>query len=159
MCGIAGLYNLDDEPVGVDRVSRMCDLIRHRGPDDFAVWSAGSVALGHRRLSIIDLSPRGRNPMANEDETIWIVFNGEIYNYRELREDLVARGHTFRSETDTEVIVHLYEELGPSSVERLNGMFAFALWDSNRQRLLLARDRFGVKPLYYTIVGRTFAFA
>jgi asparagine synthase (glutamine-hydrolysing) len=159
MCGIAGIYNPDGAPADSNQVSRMCDLIRHRGPDDHAVWSAGPVALGHRRLSIIDLSPRGRNPMPNEDETVWIVFNGEIYNYRHLREGLVRRGHRFRSETDTEVIIHLYEEEGPSCVEKLNGMFAFALWDATRQRLFLARDRFGVKPLYYTSLGNLFAFA
>src|SRR5574342_607785 len=100
MCGIAGIYNPDGTPADANWVSKMCDLIRHRGPDDHAVWTSGPVAIVHRRLSIIDLSPRGRNPMANEDETIWIVFNGEIYNYRHLREDLLRRGHSFRSETD-----------------------------------------------------------
>jgi asparagine synthase (glutamine-hydrolysing) len=140
-------------------VSAMCDLIRHRGPDDRDVWAQGPVALGHQRLSIIDLSPRGRNPMANEDNSVRIVFNGEIYNYRDLRPDLIRRGHVFRSQTDTEVILHLYEELGPECIERLNGMFAFALWDERRRRLLLARDRFGVKPLYYARLGDTLAFA
>ncbi|HEU4391151.1 MAG TPA: asparagine synthase (glutamine-hydrolyzing) [Blastocatellia bacterium] len=159
MCGIAGIYQPNGATADPNRVAAMCDLIRHRGPDDYAVWNSGPVALGHRRLSIIDLSPRGRNPMPNEDETIWITFNGEIYNYRQLREDLLRRGHLFRSETDTEVIIHLYEEEGPAAVERLNGMFAFALWDSTKRRLLLARDRFGVKPLYYTTAGNWFAFA
>lgn len=159
MCGIAGLHNLNDEPVAIERVRAMCDLIRHRGPDDRDAWAQGPVGLGHRRLSIIDLSPRGRNPMANEDGTIRIVFNGEIYNYEDLRPDLVRRGHVFRSQTDTEVIIHLYEELGAESIQRLNGMFAFALWDEGRRRLLLARDRFGVKPLYYTQLGNTLAFA
>ncbi len=159
MCGIAGLYNLRGEPVRGEEVQRMCDLIRHRGPDDEGVWLSGPVGLGHRRLSIIDLSPRGRNPMSNEDETVWITFNGEIYNYRELRPRLLEQGHQFRSQTDTEVIIHLYEEMGPACVEELNGMFAFALWDSKRRRLLLARDRFGVKPLYYTLIGDTLAFA
>jgi asparagine synthase (glutamine-hydrolysing) len=159
MCGIAGLYNLNDEPVTRERVLKMCDLIRHRGPDDRDAWAQGSIGLGHQRLSIIDLSPRGRNPMANEDGTIRIVFNGEIYNYRDLRPDLVRRGHVFRSQTDTEVVLHLYEELGVECVERLNGMFAFALWDESRRRLLLARDRFGVKPLYYAQLGETLAFA
>jgi asparagine synthase (glutamine-hydrolysing) len=159
MCGIAGLYNLSQESVHGEHVTRMCDLMRHRGPDDEGHWSRGPVALGHRRLSIIDLSPRGRNPMANEDGAVQIVFNGEIYNYRDLRPDLIARGHVFRSDTDTEVIVHLYEELGPDCVTRLNGMFAFALWDEPRRRLMLARDRFGVKPLYYTTIGQTLAFA
>jgi asparagine synthase (glutamine-hydrolysing) len=159
MCGIAGLYNLGGGPVSGEQVRRMCDLIRHRGPDDEGVWCSGPVGLGHRRLSIIDLSPRGRNPMPNEDESVWIVFNGEIYNYPELRPRLVEQGHRFRSQTDTETIVHLYEEVGDSCVERLNGMFAFALWDARRRRLLLARDRFGVKPLYYTRLGDTLAFA
>ena len=159
MCGIAGIYNPNGAPADASQVSMMCDLIRHRGPDDYAIWNSGPIALGHRRLSIIDLSPRGRNPMPNEDETVWLVFNGEIYNYQELREDLLRRGHRFRSETDTEVIIHLYEEDGPSAVEKLNGMFAFALWDSNKRRLFLARDRFGVKPLYYTSAGKSFAFA
>jgi asparagine synthase (glutamine-hydrolysing) len=159
MCGIAGLYNLTGEPVARERVLAMCDLIRHRGPDDRDAWAQGPVALGHQRLSIIDLSPRGRNPMANEDDSVRIVFNGEIYNYRDLRPDLIRRGHVFRSQTDTEVILHLYEELGPECLVRLNGMFAFALWDERRRRLLLARDRFGVKPLYYTRLGDTIAFA
>ncbi|HYV03971.1 MAG TPA: asparagine synthetase B, partial [Blastocatellia bacterium] len=159
MCGIAGLYNMTGEPVTADRVLAMCDLIRHRGPDDRDAWTHGPVGLGHQRLSIIDLSPRGRNPMANEDGTVRIVFNGEIYNYKELRPDLIERGHVFRSQTDTEVIIHLYEELGPDCVERLNGMFAFGLWDERQRRLLLARDRFGVKPLYYTVIGNSLAFA
>ncbi len=159
MCGIAGLFNLANEPVEVGLVQGMCDLIRHRGPDDSGLWASGSVALGHRRLAIIDLSPHGRNPMPNEDETVWLTCNGEIYNYKDLRSDLVKRGHRFRSETDTEVIIHLYEEKGPACVKELNGMFAFAIWDSRRQTLLLARDRFGVKPLYYTLLGNTLAFA
>jgi asparagine synthase (glutamine-hydrolysing) len=159
MCGIAGLYNLSGDRVDQGSVARMCDLMRHRGPDDDGIWSDGSVALGHRRLSIIDLTPRGRNPMPNEDGSVQIVFNGEIYNYRDLRPALLSRGHVFRSDTDTEVIVHLYEEKGPDCVTELNGMFAFALWDQSRRLLLLARDRFGVKPLYYTVIGRHFAFA
>ena len=159
MCGIAGLYNLTGQPIRGELVQRMCDLIRHRGPDDAGVWCDGPVGLGHRRLSIIDLSARGRNPMANEDETVWLIFNGEIYNYQELRPRLLQDGHRFRSETDTEVIIHLYEQVGPSCVEEFNGMFAFGLWDAKQRRLMLARDRFGVKPLYYTILGDTLAFA
>ena len=142
-----------------ESVERMCDLIRHRGPDDGGLLTLGPVGLGHRRLSIIDLSPRGRNPMPNEDETVWLIFNGEVYNYREFRPGLIERGHRFRSETDSEVIIHLYEELGPAFVEKLNGMFALAMWDERERRLLLARDRFGVKPLYWTRLGDTFAFA
>lgn len=159
MCGIAGLYNLNGAPVATRQVLAMCDLIRHRGPDDRDAWTNGPVGLGHQRLSIIDLSPRGRNPMANEDGTVQIVFNGEIYNYQDFRPGLIRSGHTFRSQTDTEVIIHLYEEMGPKCVEQLNGMFAFALWDERRKRLFLARDRFGVKPLYYTRIGDTLAFA
>ncbi len=166
MCGIAGLYSLNGARIEASMVAQMCDLLRHRGPDDDGLWDGSHVALGHRRLSIIDLSPRGRNPMANEDGTVWIVFNGEIYNYKALRQDLVTRGHRFRSATDTEVILHLYEEYGPDCVGILNGMFALALYDGRTGaapagggRLLLARDRFGVKPLYYTQIGDTLAFA
>jgi asparagine synthase (glutamine-hydrolysing) len=159
MCGIAGLHNLAGAPVSATSVEAMCELIRHRGPDDSGLWMDGPVALGHRRLSIIDLSPRGRNPMSNEDGTIWLIFNGEIYNYKEHRAGLLERGHRFSSETDSEVIIHLYEEMGAACVESLNGMFAFALWDVPNSRLLLARDRFGVKPLYYTQLGMTLAFA
>ena len=159
MCGIAGLCDVDGAPVEAGRLPAMCELIRHRGPDDAGVWVAGPVALGHRRLSIIDLSPRGRNPMPNEDGSVWLVFNGEIYNYAELRGELLARGHRFRSETDSEVLVHLYEERELEAIAELNGMFAFALWDERRRRLVLGRDRFGVKPLYYTLLGRTLAFA
>ncbi|HZO13343.1 MAG TPA: asparagine synthase (glutamine-hydrolyzing) [Polyangiaceae bacterium] len=156
---MAGTLSLSNEPADADVVKAMCDLLRHRGPDDEGLWSSGPVALGHRRLSIIDLSPRGRNPLANEDGDVFVCCNGEIYNYRELRQDLVSRGHRFRSETDVESIVHLYEEEGVEAVRRLDGMFAFALYDVRRRRLLLARDRFGVKPLYYTRFGNTLAFA
>ncbi|MBM4310590.1 MAG: asparagine synthase (glutamine-hydrolyzing) [Deltaproteobacteria bacterium] len=165
MCAIAGLYSLSRSPVDPGHVQKMCDLMRHRGPDDHGLQHWGHAVLGHRRLSIIDLSPLGRNPMPNEDETIWITCNGEIYNYRELRDDLTNRGHIFRSRTDTEVIIHLYEEYGPDCVRMLNGMFAFGLLDLRRlsgrsgSRLVLARDRFGVKPLYYTILKGTLAFA
>jgi asparagine synthase (glutamine-hydrolysing) len=159
MCGIAGVLNLDGSPVHRETVDAMSDLIRHRGPDDYAVWMGDGVGLGHRRLSIIDLSSRGRNPMPNEDESVWLIFNGEIYNYRDLKPGLERGGHRFRSATDTEVLLHLYEEQGPGAVGQLNGMFAFALWDRKNKRLLLARDRFGVKPLYYTTIGNTFAFA
>jgi asparagine synthase (glutamine-hydrolysing) len=152
MCGIVGKIHFDPEhPVDRRQIQIMADSVTHRGPDDDGIWTERNVGLGHRRLSIIDLSPSGRNPMSNEDETVWIVFNGEIYNFQELRPRLEAAGHQFRSRTDTEVILHLYEELGHMCVKELRGMFAFAIWDRRTQRLLLARDRMGVKPLHYAL--------
>jgi len=152
MCGIVGKINFSSEcPVDPRQIRRMADAVRHRGPDDDGVWTGDGVGLGHRRLSIIDLTPSGRNPMCNEDGTVWIVFNGEIYNFPELRPGLEAAGHKFKSRTDTEVILHLYEEYGPACVERLRGMFAFAIWDRRSRQLLLARDRLGVKPLHYSV--------
>ncbi len=152
MCGIAGKVNFDpQQPVDPNQIRRMTDSICHRGPDDEGVWTGRNVGLGHRRLSIIDLSPNGHNPMGNEDGTVWIVFNGEVYNFQELRPGLEAAGHRFQSRTDTEVVLHLYEELGPMCVKELRGMFALAIWDCRSQRLVLARDRLGVKPLHYSI--------
>jgi asparagine synthase (glutamine-hydrolysing) len=148
MCGIAGIMSYDGQPVSQSELSAMCGAIAHRGPDDDGFYFADGVGLGMRRLSIIDLSG-GKQPVHNEDGSVWVVFNGEIYNYRDLRTALEARGHRFYTETDTEVIVHLYEEKGALCVESLRGMFAFAVWDHRRQQLLLARDRLGVKPLYY----------
>jgi asparagine synthase (glutamine-hydrolysing) len=136
----------------------MLDTIRHRGPDDEGVYLAGQVGLGHRRLSIIDLNT-GHQPLSNEDRTVWIVFNGEIYNYQELRPFLLSKGHTFKTQTDTEVIIHLYEEFGPGCLEKLRGMFAFAIWDDKSHTLFLARDRVGIKPLYYCLTERSLAFA
>src|ERR1051325_804082 len=134
---------------------RMGRTLTHRGPDDAGETIQNSsdicVALGHKRLSIIDLSPVGRQPMSNEDGTIWITFNGEIYNFQELRKDLKRKGHRFASRSDSEVVVHLYEEEGIACLEKLEGMFAFALWDAKRKSLLLARDRFGKKPLHYAL--------
>jgi asparagine synthase (glutamine-hydrolysing) len=154
MCGIVGKIHFDKEhPVDPRQIRRMADSVQHRGPDDDGIWTERNVGLGHRRLSIIDLSSSGRNPMSNEDETVWIVFNGEIYNFQELRPRLESAGHRFRSGTDTEVILHLYEELGPMCVKELRGMFAFAIWDRRTQRLLLARDRMGVKPLHYALTS------
>jgi asparagine synthase (glutamine-hydrolysing) len=151
MCGICGKLNLNREkPVSSGLLKRMADTISHRGPDDEGYYLSGPVGLGFRRLSIIDLAT-GHQPLSNEDGTVWIVFNGEIYNFEELRDDLLARGHVFRTRTDTEVIVHLYEEYGPACVERLRGMFGFAIWDERRKSLMLARDRVGIKPLYYAI--------
>jgi len=129
----------------------MCDQIRHRGPDDEGYHVDGPCAIGMRRLSIIDLDT-GRQPIPNEDETIWVVFNGEIYNYQELRQELASQGHKFRTASDTEILVHLYEEEGIEGVRKLRGMFAFCIWDSNRQQVILARDRFGKKPLYYALL-------
>ena len=138
----------------------MNDALAHRGPDADGIWSRGRAALGHRRLSIIDLSPEARQPLLNEDGTIGVVVNGEIYNFVELRDDLVKRGHVFRSGSDSEVVVHLYEEYGADCVARLDGMFALALWDAGRDRLLLARDRAGKKPLVYRrLPGGDLAFA
>jgi asparagine synthase (glutamine-hydrolysing) len=157
MCGIAG-YVLLEEQAELARVRAMCNAIRHRGPDDEGFYIGGSCALGIRRLSIIDLAS-GHQPMTNEDRSVWVVFNGEIYNYRELRADLAARGHTFQTNSDTEVLVHLYEQEGAAGVARLRGMFAYAIWDERRRRLFLARDRFGKKPLYYAMLPQGFFFA
>ncbi len=154
MCGIAGFSWKDDRAI-----ARMTETIAHRGPDDYAIYTDDQVSLGFQRLSIIDLSERGRQPMSNEDGTVWVVFNGEIYNFQEIRPGLEARGHVFRSRTDTEVIVHAYEEYGPRCVERFNGMFAFAIWDSSRRELFIARDRLGIKPLYYYFKDGRLAFA
>ena len=126
----------------------MCDSMRHRGPDDAGYYIENSCALGMRRLSIIDLRT-GHQPVSNEDGSVWVVFNGEIYNYRELRRELISKGHRFRTESDTETLVHLYEQEGTGGLGKLRGMFAVALWDAARRELLLVRDRFGKKPLYY----------
>ena len=151
MCGIAGIVGTTSGYIAdAADVHRMCQTIVHRGPDDEGAYAHGCAALGMRRLSIIDLS-RGHQPIHNEDRTTWIVFNGEIYNFPELRRELEAHGHKFYTNTDTEVIVHLYERYGSGCVEHLRGMFAFALWDERQQRLLLARDRFGKKPLHYAL--------
>ena len=163
MCGILGAIALDRRALRFDdgAFSRALDTLAHRGPDDAGVWFSDDrrVALGHRRLSIIDLSAAGHQPMRNEDGTVWIIFNGEIYNFAELRDDLIARGHTFASHTDTETIIHGYEEYGADVVDRLRGMFAFAIYDVRRDRMLLARDRVGIKPLYFTTAGGALSFA
>jgi asparagine synthase (glutamine-hydrolysing) len=159
MCGICGKLNFDRQ-LSVDQslIRQMMDMIQHRGPDGSGEYLSGPVGLGHRRLSIIDLDT-GAQPMSNEDGNIWVVYNGEIYNFQELRAELQLKGHQFKSTSDTEVIVHLYEELGDQCLTRLRGMFAFALWDERKQRLLLARDRVGVKPLYYSNTGNALLFA
>jgi asparagine synthase (glutamine-hydrolysing) len=156
MCGICGI--IGEAPVEPHELGQMLKVISHRGPDDEGVFIAGGVGLGSRRLSIIDL-PGGRQPIANEDGTIWVIHNGEIYNHLELRLGLEQRGHVFRTRSDTEVIVHLYEELGEQCVERLSGMFASAIWDSRQHKLVLMRDRLGQKPLFYALAKGEFRFA
>src|ERR1700693_28298 len=159
MCGICGKLNFDrDDEVSQQLLKAMADSIVHRGPDDDGYYLSGQIGLGFRRLSIIDLAG-GHQPLSNEDGTVWIVFNGEIYNYQDLREDLLKKGHVFRTKTDTEVIVHLYEEYGEAGVQCLRGMFAFAIWDQKQQTLLLARDRVGIKPLYYGVTSQSVVFA
>lgn len=149
MCGICGLVYTDHaRPVDTRLLDRMNGTIRHRGPDDAGVYADGRAGMAMRRLSIIDVAG-GHQPIGNEDGTVWIVYNGEIYNYRTLREDLAAKGHTFKTRTDTETILHAYETYGRRCVDYLNGMFAFAVWDMKMQRLFIARDRLGIKPLYY----------
>src|ERR1035437_7562186 len=157
MCGIAG-YFTPDRKGSTATVRAMCAQMRHRGPDDDGYYVDGGCAIGMRRLAIIDLNT-GHQPLSNEDGTVWIVFNGEIYNYQELRRFLLDKGHVFKTQTDTEVIVHLYEELGPQCVEKLRGMFAFASWDQNKKTLVLARDRVGIKPLYYSLTDKAIVFA
>jgi len=158
MCGIAGIINRDGAPAPDALVRSMIRALAHRGPDADGFHLDGSCALGHARLSIIDVAG-GHQPMTNEDGSLWITFNGEIFNYVELRAELEHRGHRFATQSDTEVILHLYEERGDDCVHDLNGQWAFALWDSRRRRLLLSRDRIGVRPLFYTFAGNQFLFA
>ena len=162
MCGIAGFFSLTGEPPGVaprPLLERMADAIAHRGPDDAGTYADGPVGLAHRRLSIVDLSAAGHQPLSSADGNVWVTFNGEIFNYVELRRALEARGHVFRSHSDTETIVQAYLEAGPECVQSFNGDFAYALWDRARRRLVLCRDRMGVRPLYYTVRGGTLVFA
>ncbi|MGD1072900.1 MAG: asparagine synthase (glutamine-hydrolyzing), partial [Bryobacteraceae bacterium] len=156
MCGIAG-YVSRNGPADFARVKSMCDQIRHRGPDDEGFHVDPVCALGMRRLSIIDLAT-GHQPMSNEDGTIWVVFNGEIYNFQDLRARLISQGHRFTTHSDTETLVHLYEQEGAAGLSRLQGMFAYAIWDQRRRELFVARDRFGKKPLYYAILPQGFYF-
>jgi asparagine synthase (glutamine-hydrolysing) len=159
MCGIIGFINFDSNLSADQQTARaMSAAILHRGPDDEGFYFNQNVALGMRRLSIIDVAG-GHQPISNEDGSVWVVFNGEIYNFPELRQQLLGRGHQFKTQSDTETIVHLYEEYGDELVQHLNGMFAFALWDEKRQRLLIARDRMGEKPLYFTETKQAFIFA
>src|SRR3954452_16892268 len=152
MCGINGILATSDVfPCDEGIAGAMANTMAHRGPDDDGVWSSrdGRVALGHRRLGIVDLSPDGHQPMSHEDGTVCIAYNAEVYNHAAHREELERKGHRYRSQTDTETIIHLWEEEGPACVERLQGMFGLAIWDERRRELFLARDRLGIKPLYY----------
>jgi asparagine synthase (glutamine-hydrolysing) len=158
MCGIAGYINLDKSPVSPAIIKTMTDAIAHRGPDGEGLWSENNVGLGHRRLAIIDLSSAGHQPMVSSDNRLVLSYNGEIYNYQELRAELVACGYQFRSRTDSEVVLNALAEWGVYALDRFNGMLGFALWDRQEQTLLLARDRYGIKPLYYSLQGKTFAF-
>ena len=158
MCGICGVLRRGGDVVDPVMLAGMRDAMRHRGPDDVGQFVEGPIGLGFRRLSIIDLAT-GNQPIRNEDGTIVLVFNGEIYNYKPLRKELLDAGHQFTTETDSEVIVHLYEQYGESFVERLNGMFGIAIWDGVRRKLVLARDRTGEKPLYYRQAGKDIYFA
>ncbi len=159
MCGIIG--EISTEKIDTEKFIQMRDELTHRGPDDAGLYinQEGNVALGHRRLSIIDLTSSGREPMSDEDDSVWLTFNGEIYNHRELREELIKKGHRFKSRTDAEVIIHSYQEWGIDSLKKLRGMFAFAIWDEKTNRLFLARDRIGIKPLYYYAGDKRFVFS
>jgi asparagine synthase (glutamine-hydrolysing) len=159
MCGIAGFYNAEGrQEIRVENLRRMLTRIKHRGPDESGIYLNDKIGLGSVRLSIIDLST-GTMPLANEDKSLWIVFNGEIFNYIELKEMLLAKGHVFETHSDTEVIVHMYEEFGPDFVNQLNGQFAIAIWDKKKEALFLARDRVGIRPLFYTTINNSFVFA
>jgi len=160
MCGVCGILNFDHSmDIEDHRIAQMTKSLSHRGPDNQGVWVNGPIGLGHCRLSIIDLTEAGNQPMSNEDGRFWISYNGEVYNFQQLRMELETKGHRFKSLTDTEVIVHLYEEEGIECLSKLRGMFAFAIWDDNRRLLFLARDRFGQKPLYYYVDEQKLIFA
>ncbi|OIN97239.1 asparagine synthase (glutamine-hydrolyzing) [Candidatus Desantisbacteria bacterium CG1_02_38_46] len=159
MCGIAGRINLDKSPVSIELLEKMATIMAHRGPDDQGIYLEKNVGLSHRRLSIIDLSSAGHQPMANEDKSIVIVHNGEVYNYLEIRKELEKKSYRFKSNTDTEVILRSYEEWGKDCLLKFNGMFAFCIWDKRNKELFLARDRYGIKPLYYYFQNNKFIFA
>ena len=159
MCGIAGLVNIGGESISPPVLQRMTDSISHRGPDGEGHWIEGNVGIGHRRLSIIDVTPAGHQPMMTPDDRYVLSYNGEIYNFRELRIELEALGHVFNSNSDTEVVLHSFAQWGTVALSRFNGMFAVALWDRKQRKLLLARDRYGIKPLYYCLQGNRLAFA
>ena len=149
MCGIAGIFRFDGRPIDASALERMRISTRHRGPDDEGLWSEGPVGFAHNRLAIIDLSPAGHQPMRDAETGNIVVYNGEIYNFRELRRDLESEGYAFRSQCDTEVLLLAYRRWGAACLERFIGMFAFAIFDVSRRELFLARDRLGIKPLYY----------
>jgi len=159
MCGIAGIFNLTGEPVSPVLLRRMTDAIAHRGPDGEGFYIDSFIGLGHRRLAILDLSPTGHQPMITPDGRFAIAYNGEVYNFKELRDELAQLGHVFHSRSDTEVVLRAYVEWGEDCVLHFNGMFALAIWDKTRQQIFLARDRYGIKPLYYSFVGNTLLFA
>jgi asparagine synthase (glutamine-hydrolysing) len=160
MCGIAGQFNFGKgAPIDRDRISRMTRTIAHRGPDDEGTYFCGALGFGFRRLAILDLSPAGHQPMSDPKGKVWVVFNGEIYNFREIRRELEALGHVFRSQTDTEVIVFGYLQWGDAVLEKLNGMFGLAIWDEEKERLIVARDPMGIKPVYYSVNGGVLTFA
>ncbi|HEY5673470.1 MAG TPA: hypothetical protein VIR78_07190 [Malonomonas sp.] len=158
MCGIAGIFNLNGEPVSPVLLRKMTDAIAHRGPDGEGHWIENNVGLGHRRLAIIDLSPAGHQPMVSATHRYILSYNGEVYNFRELRIELEALGYWFHSKTDSEVVLNALAEWGTKALDRFNGMFALALWDRKEKRLLLARDRYGIKPLYYSQQGGVLSF-
>src|SRR6266478_6874164 len=158
MCGITGIFEFDSgQAISRELIHRMNETLRHRGPDDEGIFVGPGIGLGHRRLSIIDVAG-GHQPISNEDGTVWVLLNGEIYNYPELRRELHSRGHHFRTRCDTEAIAHLYEEWGEECVAKLRGMFAMAVWDGRQRKLLLARDRVGKKPLFYSTDTRRLLF-
>ncbi len=159
MCGIVGVLRADGAPIPGALLEGMRDSLVHRGPDDAGLYLKGPVGLGVRRLSVLDLTPTGHQPMGNHDGTLWIVFNGEIYNYVELAQELRSAGHRLVSQSDTEVLLHLYEQFGTECLHRLNGMFAFAVWDARERVLFAARDRLGIKPFYYHHSSERFMFA
>src|SRR5262245_44318539 len=159
MCGIAGIVKLNpEELVDEARLKRMRDVLRHRGPDGEGLWIEGPVGLGHRRLAIVDVTG-GQQPMSNGDGSVWITYNGEVYNHPELKARLEQSGRRYRTRSDTETVLHLYDQHGERCVEHLRGMFAFALWDRRRRRLFIARDRLGIKPLYYAVTDQELLFA
>src|SRR3979490_1602737 len=158
MCGIAGILEFGrDARASAGALREMCRVISHRGPDDDGFYTGGSVGIGMRRLSIVDVAG-GHQPISNEDGTLWIVFNGEIYNHLALREQLITRGHRYSTHSDTETVIHLYEEYGADCVQHLRGMFAFAIWDRDKKTLFIARDRLGIKPLYYQLTPERLLF-